>query len=94
MPIDPDFCPAMSCSVFDYIFKGASQPLIGNFAIPLGDYIEQTKDELERRVEILTAYFRAKQSEKAIGRDDTTQIKGITMRIRFKLNFIRGRNSR
>ena len=39
LPADPLFCPRLSCTVNDYIFKGFSQPMIGSFIIPVGDLI-------------------------------------------------------
>jgi len=53
LPVDPDFCPDMSASVFDQVFRGLSQPLIGNFSIPLGDYIRKTQKELDKKIETL-----------------------------------------
>ena len=50
LPTDPLFCPVLSCSVFDYVFRGLSQPMIGTFTIPLGqlmiELIEENKQEL------------------------------------------------
>lgn len=37
LPIDPLYCPKIACAVYDYIFKGLSQPLLGTFNIPIGD---------------------------------------------------------
>jgi len=45
LPSDPLFCPKLSCSVHDYIFKGLSQPMIGSFIIPIGDLVEKLKKE-------------------------------------------------
>jgi hypothetical protein len=36
LPEDDLFCPKMSCSVFDSVVMGLSQPLIGTFTIPIG----------------------------------------------------------
>ena len=37
LPVDPLYCPRLACAVFDCIFRGWSQPLIGNFDIPIGE---------------------------------------------------------
>lgn len=37
LPLDTLYCPVLTCEVFDYIFLGMSQPLIGSFAIQLGE---------------------------------------------------------
>jgi len=43
--------------------KGMSQPRIGNFAIPLGECIKTTKQELNKRIETLTTFYHAAQEE-------------------------------
>jgi hypothetical protein len=42
LPVEELFCPSLTCEVFDYIFLGLSQPLIGSFTIPIGEIITQT----------------------------------------------------
>jgi hypothetical protein len=41
MPTDPLYSPALSCSVFDCMFMGLSQPLLGSFSINLGEMFGQ-----------------------------------------------------
>ena len=60
LPIDPLYCPRLSCQVYDCIYTGFSQPIIGNFTIPIGDLMHSLKAErdtetaqLERMVEAL-----------------------------------------
>ena len=36
LPQQELYCPKLSCDVYDYVFKGLSQPLIGTFSIPTG----------------------------------------------------------
>jgi hypothetical protein len=43
MPADPLFAPKLSCSVYDQIFKGFSQPQIGVFVIPMGQLVLDLK---------------------------------------------------
>lgn len=43
------YCPRLACQVFDYIFKGLGQPLVGTFTIPVGDLRDALKEE--RRTE-------------------------------------------
>lgn len=51
LPHDELFCPKLSCQVYDNIFKGfGNQPLIGNFTIPIGQLMQDLKEE--RRVEL------------------------------------------
>jgi hypothetical protein len=46
LPGDSLFCPRLSCQVYDNIYKGfGSQPLIGNFTIPIGDLMADLKEE-------------------------------------------------
>ena len=53
LPLDPLFCPRLSCQVYDCIFTGWSQPIIGNFTIPIGDLIHELKDERTRETDAL-----------------------------------------
>ena len=59
LPNDPLYCPSLTCGVYDYIFKGYSQPLIGNFVIPIGDLQHLQNDLFEsedkRTMEIIRA---------------------------------------
>jgi len=43
LPTDPLYCPRLACSVFDCIYKGFSQPLIGTFTIPICDIMLELK---------------------------------------------------
>lgn len=45
LPDDPLFCPRLSSTVHDYIFRGFSQPTIGAFIIPIGDLIFRLREE-------------------------------------------------
>ena len=58
LPSGALYCPSLSCDVYDYIFKGLSQPLLGTFSISIGEIIEQTKYdqmmELEESDRIIT----------------------------------------
>lgn len=45
LPTDPLYCPRLACSVYDCIFKGFSQPLIGTFTIPICDIMLDLRKE-------------------------------------------------
>lgn len=46
LPNDSLYCPRLSCQVYDFIFRGlGTQPLIGNFTIPIGDLMADLKEE-------------------------------------------------
>jgi hypothetical protein len=47
LPTSPLFCPKLVCTVYDYIFMGFNQPLVGSFTIPIGDLILALKEERE-----------------------------------------------
>lgn len=53
LPEDILFCPRMSCSVFDNIAMGLSQPLIGTFVIPIGDLMHSLAEERIAETEAL-----------------------------------------
>jgi hypothetical protein len=46
MPEDMIFAPALTCIVYDYLFKGLSQPQIGVFTINLGDLFHKKRISL------------------------------------------------
>jgi len=49
LPIDSLYCPRLSCAVYDYIFRGWNQPLIGTFTLPIGELMHSLA--LERKEE-------------------------------------------
>lgn len=53
LPTDQLFCPRMSCSVFDNIAMGLSQPQIGCFVIPIGDLMWDLARERKEESEAL-----------------------------------------
>ena len=53
LPIDTLFCPRLSCQVYDNIFAGFSQPMIGQFTIPVGDLYIELRDERDRETRAL-----------------------------------------
>ena len=53
LPGDPLYCPRLQCSVFDNIFKGFMQPLLGVFTIPVGDILQKKIVERQREHESL-----------------------------------------
>ena len=50
LPIDELYCPRLSCQVYDQVFAGFSQPIIGNFTIPIGELMHELAKE--RKTEI------------------------------------------
>lgn len=53
LPTDPLYCPKLVCAVYDYIFKGINQPLIGTFTIPIGELIYTLREEREREIGVI-----------------------------------------
>jgi len=47
LPVEDIYCPALTCDVFDRVFFGIRQPIIGTFTIPIGA-IKQKCDEYYR----------------------------------------------
>lgn len=45
LPVDPLYCPKLQCSVYDNIFRGFNQPLIGVFTVPIGQLMLDLKAE-------------------------------------------------
>jgi hypothetical protein len=57
LPSSSLFCPKLSCDVYDMVFKGFVQPLLGTFSLAIGDILEETKkneiEELEESEHII-----------------------------------------
>jgi len=53
LPTDPLYCPKLSSTVYDYIFRGWNQPMIGVFTIPIGQYMLDLKAERVRETEAI-----------------------------------------
>ena len=44
IPIDPTFCPRMTCDVYDMLyFEGMPQPHVGTFTLKLGDVVQELR---------------------------------------------------
>lgn len=57
LPREALYCPALECDVFDYVFRGLSQPLVGTFSIPIGEIKDKTKqkwdEDITMQIEII-----------------------------------------
>lgn len=57
LPKSPLYCPNLTCFVYDQIFKGWNQPLVGTFVLDLGrlmgDLREERKRETSKMYEVL-----------------------------------------
>lgn len=45
LPIEKLYCPALECDVFDFVYRGFSQPLVGTFSIPIGVIKDKTAEK-------------------------------------------------
>jgi len=45
LPVEELYCPALSCAVYDQVFMGFSQPLLGTFTIEIGRIMQQKRAE-------------------------------------------------
>lgn len=43
-PASSLYCPKLSCDVYDCVFAGLVQPLLGTFSLPIGNILEETKE--------------------------------------------------
>lgn len=55
IPKDPLYCPALNCTVHDYVLYGLSQPLLGTFSIQIGDLLNKKTKRIEARKRNLTS---------------------------------------
>ena len=53
LPTDPLYCPKLTCAVYDYIFKGWNQPMIGVFTLPIGQLMMDLRDERREETEVM-----------------------------------------
>ena len=57
LPVDELYCPSVSCTVYDQVFLGLSQPVVGTFTIPFGRIMQECwrerEDVLSRARELL-----------------------------------------
>jgi hypothetical protein len=51
LPNDPLYCPVLSCTVYDNIFKSFLQPMIGVYSIPIGKFIHEKKQQRKEEIE-------------------------------------------
>ena len=55
LPTDELYCPRLSCQVYDTVFAGFSQPIIGNFTIPIGGLMISLAEERRSEIKALRA---------------------------------------
>jgi len=53
LPTDKLYCPKLTCPVFDYIYKGFNQPMIGVFTVPIGQIMDDIKAEREAETAVI-----------------------------------------
>lgn len=50
LPVNPLFCPKLQCDVYDYVYKGLVQPLLGTFTLSIGDIMHSIRSEREQEI--------------------------------------------
>jgi hypothetical protein len=53
LPTEELYCPKLACTVFDNIFLGWNQPMVGVFTIPIGQYMTELKEERARETQMI-----------------------------------------
>lgn len=53
LPTHSLYCPNLSCFVYDQIFKGWHQPLIGVFTLDIGKLMADLKQEREEETAVM-----------------------------------------
>lgn len=69
LPIDPKICPSLTCLVLDTVWEGVIQPIIGSFAIDLGE-IMASDEELMKKPHKLQSHFMMKHPQYHKGETD------------------------
>ena len=52
LPVERLYCPSLECDVYDYVYIGFSQPLVGTFSIPIGEIKAETKDKQDENLRL------------------------------------------
>lgn len=73
LPIDSNLCPSLTCVVFDTVWEGLLQPVLGSFAIDLGK-IMANNPNLKPKPHKLQSYFIDTHPKKLIGEIDDSDI--------------------
>ena len=50
LPVEEIYCPRLSCQVFDTIYAGFNQPIIGSFFIELASRIEKQREKRKKKL--------------------------------------------
>ena len=53
LPVDDLYCPRLACSVYDNIFRGFNQPLIGVFTLPIGQLMMDLAEERKTEIQVI-----------------------------------------
>lgn len=69
LPIDPNICPSLTCLVLDTVWEGVIQPIIGSFAINLGE-IMANDEELMKKPHKMQSNFMIKHPQYHKGETD------------------------
>ena len=78
LPTDELFCPRLSCQAYDTVFAGFSQPIIGNFTIPIGELMISLAEE--RRTEIAALRNMVVKLNKVASGEERSSILAKSMR--------------
>ena len=52
LPMEKLYCPSLECDVFDFVYRGFQQPLVGTFSIPIGEIKNSTEEKWKKNLEI------------------------------------------
>lgn len=53
LPTNELYCPKLGCQVYDCIFKGWNQPLIGTFVLPIGELMRELRKERQEETQVI-----------------------------------------
>ena len=70
LPTEELYCPSLACDVYDYVFMGMSQPLIGTFSIPVGALKTKTENKRIESREIVDSIIAFLEGQ--IAKDEQT----------------------
>ena len=73
LPLDPNLCPSLSCLVFDTVWEGVIQPILGCFAIDLGQILANDPN-LRPKAHKIQSGFIEQHPMKLLGEADESDI--------------------
>ena len=77
IPVDPLYCPSLTCTVYDFLMSGKSQPILGNFTLDLHRIYANRLSSRQTFQQIIPTFLRKstlEQGEMEVKRQDEAPV--------------------